>query len=247
MPAHYDDPNYSYPSYWLDRDYEHGSEAIALHRLLATRQFTSAADIGGGYGRLVPVLTRFAQKISLIEPSIKQRQLAKKLVPTFPKLSILPGTAQKTSLRPNTFDLVTLIRVMHHLPDPQPALVEIHRLLKPGGVLVLEFANSSHFKARLKSYLSGRPISIYPLERRSQDNIARHTIDFVNHHPQAVAELLTRTGFSVQNRLSVSNFRSELLKKIFPISWLLALENITQAPLSYINFGPSIFIYAIKK
>ncbi len=39
------------------------------------------------------------------------------------------------------FDLVTLLHVLEHLPDPMEHLQEIHRILKPDGVLMIEVPN----------------------------------------------------------------------------------------------------------
>jgi hypothetical protein len=48
----YNDPNHNYLRYWDGRDYEHAAEQIAIRRLIGTKHFRHAADIGGGYGRL---------------------------------------------------------------------------------------------------------------------------------------------------------------------------------------------------
>jgi hypothetical protein len=53
MPAAYD--TYDYPSYWEGRDYEHGSEEIAIKGFLnRIAKIKTALEIGAGYGRLVP-------------------------------------------------------------------------------------------------------------------------------------------------------------------------------------------------
>jgi len=57
---------------------------------------------------------------------------------------------------------------------------------------------------------------------------------------------LEKNGFVLEKKLSVSNFRNPLLKKIVPETVLLRLEDVLQKPLSYINFGPSVFVKAVK-
>ena len=121
---------------------------------------------------------------------------------------------------------------------------EARRILKPQGQLVLEFANSLHMLARVRSWLTGRPIIMSPVERRGVENIAAGTIPFVNHHPVAIQKLLKRQGFKVLQILSVSNLRSPLFKKIVPISVLLVLESIFQSLFSSFYFGPSIWVLA---
>lgn len=47
----------------------------------------------------------------------------------------------------NTFDVVICIEVFEHLPNPIDALVELTRVLKPGGILILTapFASLTHY------------------------------------------------------------------------------------------------------
>jgi ubiquinone/menaquinone biosynthesis C-methylase UbiE len=246
MAAHYDDPNFSYVNYWQSRDYENLSEIEAINSLLKKQIFPQAADIGGGFGRLIPTILNFSKKVLLIEPSAKQRQIAKKSFTGIKTISVLPGTAEKTRLRDKSVSLITVIRVMHHLPDPLPAFNEFFRILKPDGILILEFANSKHFKAQILSLLTGKPILPIPIEKRSPSNIKKRTIEFVNHHPITIQKLLKRAGFEIDKTLSVSNFRSPTLKKILPIDLLVNLEKKVQSPLSGLYFGPSIFILARK-
>ena len=244
MAAHYDDPAFSYAAYWLGRDYEHASEILALKKLLPNKKFPVSGDIGGGFGRLVPFLVEHSRKVFLIEPSKKQRSQAQKYLSDFRNLEVLPGNTNSLPLPDASLDLAIMVRVMHHLPDPESALVELHRVLKPGGLLVLEFANSLNFKSRLQSFISGQPILPLPIERRSPANIRRHTISFVNHHPHTVLKTLRFCHFDPLRLLSVSNFRYPFLKRYLPMRFHIFLESISQSPLSKIFFGPSIFILA---
>ncbi|OGC98217.1 hypothetical protein A2W16_01365 [Candidatus Amesbacteria bacterium RBG_16_48_31] len=251
MTHHYDDPQYSYPEYWTQRSYEQQAETIALTSLLRGYKFPSCVDIGAGFGRLVPTLHRFCRRIILIDPSARQRSLAQKYLAASPSLNlshftILSGTAQSTRLPARTTSLAVLIRVAHHLPNLLQVFQETHRILKPGGIFIFEFANSQNFKSRLKSMFVGQPILLTPLEKRSSTNIKKNSIPFVNHHPATVKKLLLQSGFAIDQILSVSNFRHPLIKQVLPISFLLTLEKISQPLLSPLFFGPSIFIKAHK-
>jgi ubiquinone/menaquinone biosynthesis C-methylase UbiE len=246
MAAHYDDPHFSYVSYWQDRSYEHLSEVAALNSLLQGQTFTKSADIGGGYGRLIPTIKQFSKNVILIEPSAKQRNIAKKNFSGEKSVLVQSGTAEKTNLDNSSVSLITVVRVMHHLPDPVPAFKELYRVLRPGGTLVLEFANSRHFKAQIQSFLTGKPILQIPIERRSSANIKRKTIAFVNHHPATVLKQLKKAGFQIDKSLSVSNLRSPLIKQVVPQKIMLDLEKRLQNPLSTRFFGPSIFVLAHK-
>lgn len=247
MAAHYDDPNFFYDKYWQSRNYEHASEELAIRRLIGSRHFSVIADIGGGYGRLSKFLTPYSKKVILVEPSVKQLNIARKFLSGFLNLvDLQKGTAENTQLPASSVDLAVMVRVMHHLPEPLPSFTELHRILTPDGLLILEFANSTHFKAKIHSLLTGQPILPTPIERRSSANIRRHTIPFVNHHPQTLLNQLKRSGFTPVRILSVSNLRSPALKKLLPQKTLLYLENLFQPILSSMYFGPSIFILAKK-
>lgn len=237
---YYNDPEFSYLKYWQGRAYEHAAETLAIHRLLRNHHFTSGVDVGGGYGRLAPTLLKFCDNLTLVEPSSKQRRLVPR------DIKIVAGTSDSTGLPASSFDLISIIRVLHHLPDPLPTFREIHRVLRPGGTLILEFANSWNFKSRIASFITGHSISTLPQERRRPGNIRRGSIPFVNHHPQSILKYLNQSGFTLIRLLSVSNFRSPFLKKILPLPILLFLESSLQYLVSNIYFGPSIFILAQK-
>ncbi len=239
MGHFYDDPDFSYQDYWKNRSYEHQCEVLAIKALLKNHHFNTSVDIGGGFGRLSKLIAEYSHHAILVEPSNKQRVIARKLLKDT-KIEILAGSAVKTRLKDLSIDLAVLIRVMHHLPDINSTLVEVHRILKPNGLAVIEFASSLNLKSRIVSWLSGKPILPIPLDRRRMVNIRQGSIPFVNHHPLTFQKTLIRNGFSIQNILSVSNFRGLPVKSLW-------LEKILQSGLGRLYFGPSIFILAKKE
>ena len=56
-----------------------------------------------------------------------------------------------------------LVRVLHHIPDPEPEIAEIARVLAPGGTLLLEFANLSHALNRVRYAGRGRRVPRAPV------------------------------------------------------------------------------------
>lgn len=241
-----DDPKYDYTKYWLGREYENAAEESALSSLLKGKHFKSAVDIGGGYGRLCPFLQHFAENVTLVEPSKKQRQLGKEFLRD-KDVAIVSGTSEKTTLESNSVDLITMIRVMHHLPNPSKTFKELHRVLSDDGLLVLEVANSKNFKSRIKRLGKGSRTPLEPVDIKTNSTT---DVDlespFVNHNPTRIREQLRSAGFEQLSTRSVSNFRSPTLKKILPRSVLIGLERATQATLAPIEFGPSLFILLRK-
>lgn len=155
----------------------------------------------------------------------------------------------KTKFKAKSIDLAIMVRVIHHIVDPDKAILTVNRLLKPGGYFILEFANKSHIKATIKELSKGNftyLMDISSKDIRSAKSIKQKTLPFINYHPDTISRILKNNGFSIKYKLSVSNIRSPFLKKMLPVNTLLGLEKLLQEPLAKVNFGPSIFILAQK-
>ncbi|MDB5161414.1 MAG: hypothetical protein JWO96_794 [Candidatus Saccharibacteria bacterium] len=241
----YDDPEYNYQDYWQGRDYEHAAEEMAIRRLLRGRKFKQAVDVGGGYGRLSKFLTKFSDKVTLAEPSQQQLDIAKIYLRDTPQVSQKLLQASNLKMKDGSADLVLVVRVLHHLPDPSPEFAEIARVLQPGGTFLLEFANDAHFLNRIRYGLRGKSVPKTPVDIRSEQN--KDDIPFVNHHPKTVIKKLQEAGFEVEATLSGSNMRSPTLKRVLGKKPLLAVEQVMQPLLAPIYFGPSVWLRLKKK
>lgn len=242
----YDNGNFNYLRYWDGRDYEHASEEMALKSLLKGKHFKTAADVGGGYGRLCVFLRDYADAVTLAEPSKQQMVLAKDFLKDHPEIDQVLTQADDLKLANKSQDLITMIRVMHHLPDPSISFQELHRVLKDDGYLVLEVANYAHGRNRLKHIVRFKRLPEDPVDIRSKENQNDEEIAFVNHNPKTVIKQLAHAGFKVEKVLSVSNLRSPSLKKFVPKGVMLSMEKIMQPTLAKTYFGPSIF-FLIRK
>jgi SAM-dependent methyltransferase len=243
----YDDPRHDYRQYWEGREYEHAAEEIAIRRLLKGRHFTRAADVGGGFGRISVLLTEFADEVTLAEPSRQQLDLAEGFLADHPEIQRRQMQADLLDFADGHLDLVTMIRVMHHLPDPTAELGELARVLAPGGTLILEAANYAHARNRVKHLAKREPLPREPVDIRSEGRRKEGGIPFVNHHPRTVIEQLDAAGLRVERLLSVSNLRSPRLKKMLPEGLMLGAERALQPALASSWFGPSIFMRARKR
>ncbi len=242
----YDNGDYNYLRYWDHRAYEHASEEMAIKRLLKGKHFKTAADIGGGYGRLCVFLEDYADKVTLAEPSKQQLKIAKDFLKGHPEIDQVLTQADDLQLKTGSQDLITVIRVMHHLPDPSAEFKEIRRVLSDDGILILEIANNAHGRNRIKYALKGKGVPTQPVDIRSAENRNDDEPAFVNHHPKTVIKQLAHAGLKVDRVLSVSNLRSPGLKKILPKGIMLAAESIMQPTLARTYFGPSVFLLVRK-
>ena len=243
----YDDPRHNYLRYWEGRSYEHAAEEIAVRRLLKGRHFQRAADVGGGFGRISVLLTEYADEVTLAEPSSQQLELAEDFLAGHPEINRRQMQADSLDFPGGSLDLLTMIRVMHHLPEPGAELGELSRVLAPQGILILEVANYGHARNRLKHIAGRERLPTEPVDIRSEERKREGGIPFVNHNLRTVISQLDAVGLSVERTLSVSNLRSPRLKKTLPEGAMLAAERVLQPALAWARFGPSIFLRARKR
>ncbi|KPJ70991.1 hypothetical protein AMJ51_00410 [Microgenomates bacterium DG_75] len=239
----YDDPTFDYKRYWQERQYEHQAEELVLKKFFKLiPEKKSLVDIGGGFGRLVPLYAPIFEKTILVDPSKRLLEAAEKLEKKYQNFEAIKGTASKLPLKEKAYDIVLMVRAIHHLASPDDAFREINRILKPNGYFILEFANKLHFKAILKALFT---LNFYyftdhtPIEKSDE-------VIFYNLHPTLIVSLLRKNGFKIIKAVSVSNFRATFLKKILPLKILLFLENLAQKIYPAYISGPSVFILAQK-
>lgn len=242
----YDDPSHNYLHYWDGRDYEHASEEMAIKRLLEGKHFRNAVDVGGGYGRLCILLEKYADRVTLAEPSKQQLDIAADFLKDHPEIDRKQLQADDLKFASGSIDLLTMVRVMHHLPDPSAEFAEISRVLADDGYAMIEVANYLHARNRLKHIVKRKKFGSAPVDIRSEANKQKGEIPFVNHNPKTVIKQLAHSGLKVDRILSVSNLRSPGLKKVVPRRFMLAIEGIMQPTLAHSYFGPSVFLLVKK-
>lgn len=240
--------HYNYPRYWRTRRYEDSAERAIIRRFLRTvTPKRSLIDIGAGYGRLFTTYQNSFKTICLVDPSRQLLSRAKKFLLPDIRLKIISGNADKLPVKGRSYDVALMVRVSHHLSDLEKPLKEIHRVLKPGGHLIFEFANKINCKASLKAIFT-RQLSFFS---HLPVNLSRHDKDtFFNYHPNQIMTLLSANGFKVITTASISNLRLPIIKKLLPLPVLMALER----SLSFFSsrceiirfFGPSVFVLARK-
>jgi ubiquinone/menaquinone biosynthesis C-methylase UbiE len=120
--------------------------SVFAAQLPATRPLT-IVDLGSGVGRLTPAqAATFGGPIYGVEPSAKMREIAG----TAPHAGAeyLAGEAARIPLDDAVADAVLMFMSFHHVPDRPAAAVEIRRVLRPGGRLLIHSGFSDRMRAR---------------------------------------------------------------------------------------------------
>jgi SAM-dependent methyltransferase len=218
------------------RVYEDLAERIALRALLPPSGNT-LIEIGAGYGRLADLYQGY-QQVVLLDYARSQLEEAQRYLANSRRYTFVVGDVYRLPFVDSLFDVLTMVRVMHHLADVPRALAELQRVLCPAGVAVVEHASKQHLKA-IARWLLGRqawdPFDLHPVQ------FAELNFDF---HPGWVRRRLAEAGLQPERSRSVSHFRVALLKKLVPAGWLAALDGLAQPTGRWWQLSPSVFVRA---
>src|SRR6476661_5405145 len=94
-------------------------------------------DLGCGTGLGTAALAPFVARIVAVDASAAMLQAAKKRLHGFDNVDLRRGELEALPIDDGRLDAAALMLVLHHVPEPEKALTEVARVLKPGGTLVL--------------------------------------------------------------------------------------------------------------
>jgi len=124
----------------LHRIYGPGAQRVLVQAGIRTGM--RVADVGCGVGVVTTMLSELVGSrghVVGVDASNEQIEQARRLSPIdASNISFVVAGAVNTGLPAESFDLVYCRFLLIHLSQPQRALAEMHRLLKPNGILVCE-------------------------------------------------------------------------------------------------------------
>ena len=226
-------------SFWDQggREYEDRTEAIALKRLLP-ESGRLLLELGAGAGRNTVRYVGY-QQVVLLDYSTTQLQQAQERLGVSDRYIYVAADAYRLPFVDGLFDGATMIRTLHHMADAPKTLGQVRKVLGPGGIFILEFANKLNLKSILR-YLLGKqewsPFTLEPVE------FVELNFDF---HPKAVRGWLGELGFEIRRTLTLSHFRIGLVKRLVPTGILVALDSLAQWTGSLWQLTPSVFVKAV--
>ena len=124
----------------FDRVYGPGRSWQAFgHLLLRILPPLVVADLGSGEGLLSELLARRCRKVIAVDNSEKIVAFgaAKAKKNGLKNLEFRLGDLQDPPIEGQSIDLAILSQALHHAPDPAKAIASAHRILKPGGQIVI--------------------------------------------------------------------------------------------------------------
>jgi ArsR family transcriptional regulator len=125
-------------------------EAIG-HLALRLTPAIDIADLGAGEGLISQLLARRARRVWCIDNSPRMVEVGTALAQKngLHNLAYKLGDIEQVPLPGRSVDLAILSQALHHARHPQHAVNEAHRILRPGGqLLVLDLNEHAFAKAR---------------------------------------------------------------------------------------------------
>ncbi len=223
-------------SFWDQgtRAYEDAAEEIALKRLLP-ESGELLLELGAGAGRNTPRYSAY-KRVVLVDYSMTQLEQAQQKLGNSRRFVYVAADAYRLPFVPGLFDGATMIRTLHHMADPSLSLSQVRSVLSEKAIFILEYANKHNLKAIIRYWMKKQAWSPFTSETVE---FARLNFDF---HPRAIRKWLEDNQFLIQNQLTVSHFRMNLIKKAIPPRILAGIDGLFQPSGALFQLTPSVFV-----
>jgi ubiquinone/menaquinone biosynthesis C-methylase UbiE len=141
---------------------------------LGKRKFNRLLEIGYGSGIFMPELAQRARQLYGVDIHEKHGAVAQMLAARGVTATLTRGNVARLPYSDNQFDCVIAVSILEHIRDLEPAVKEIRRVLRPGGILV-----------------AGAPV-----KNRFMDSMFRCLMRFDSskHHPNGHRTILESAG-----------------------------------------------------
>jgi len=94
-------------------------------------------DLGCGGGQVSRLFAPFVARVVAVDASAHMLQAARRRPQAFDNVELRRGDLEDLPIDDAMLDAATMMLVLHHVPEPDRALAEAARVLKPGGRLLL--------------------------------------------------------------------------------------------------------------
>jgi SAM-dependent methyltransferase len=214
----YDAGGYDYRTFWQGRDFEHWAESRALAALLGRRGPVDwFVDLGGGFGRNLPVYRRFARNVVLVDYSLTNlRNAARSLrdqdaarcgdaigngTGDGVRVMLVRADVYRLPFVDRAFDGAASVRLLHHLTDLDAALAEMGRVVD--GDWLIDVPIRHHLLAQLRGLRRARRGT----DRYAPLMLGSEQQPYWNFHLLSVRRRLAELGWRTELGASVNNLR----------------------------------------
>jgi 2-polyprenyl-3-methyl-5-hydroxy-6-metoxy-1,4-benzoquinol methylase len=91
-------------------------------------------EVGSGFGYLLKYFKEDGWEVTGVEPSVALCRYAEEKN----KINTISTVLEDSEIETGSIDVVLMMHVIEHVPDPQSTFQEVYRILKPGGIFIIE-------------------------------------------------------------------------------------------------------------
>jgi len=182
-------------------------------------------DIGSGYGFFLEEMKSRGWEVEGIELSDTGRRYTQERI----DVSVHSQPLEALCLSEDRFDVVTLFYVIEHLSDPVSTIREVHRILRPNGLILVRWPHSTPIVRLLGPFSKNLDLFHTPF----------HLYDF---SPRTITGLLAASNFERITTVVGGYTRPDVRLK----RWVSMLTGVTAEALYRLS-GGSILVPGVSK
>ncbi len=218
----------SAPSYLNSATHAKGKDLIWLEKVIKSLpNKKKALDVATGAGHTSFLASRHFHHVIALDLTPNMLTVAAKeaIKRNLANITFLLGDAASLPFLDNTFDLVTCRIAAHHFPEPEQAVREMYRVLKPKGLLILidniapknsQTAKILHHIEKLRDSSHVRCLTISQWNRLFQQvGFSRVTLLQTWSTATELANWLDRANTSCSNREQIYSLLKQLPPSLF--------------------------------
>jgi len=189
-----------------------------VSKFIGDVRFNSVLDIACGNAEISRPYLHEGNRLTLLDISENMLKEAERNIPHQLKgnVGIFCGDFLTTELPNRAYDLIICTGLLSHIADPGAALHKMASLLMPGGTLILQNTNSSHWYSRLNNLYRTAGILLDP-NRYQYNKVSEAMIieTLLQHEILLLRRSCYIQSFMFLDRIMSAKIKYRLIKNMF--------------------------------
>ena len=161
----------------------------------------NSLEISCGKGRATKQLSKLGRNYLATDISKEMINIAKR---TCKGVTFRQEDAEKLSIKTGTQDCIICLEALVHYPNPEKAIKEFYRVLKNGGVLIIDSDNSYSLRRILKNIFKF-------IDKKNYNSVGEDI--FKSYNKKELCSMIKRAGFKIERFLYLGTLAPIRIKR----------------------------------